>query len=47
MIAPILPGAEVLANALEGEVDYIIVDHMNYHYADWLYRKYRLFPLIW
>ncbi len=42
MIAPILPGAEALANALEGKVDYIIIDRMNYHYADWIYRKYRL-----
>jgi len=42
MIAPILPGAEALANALEGKVDYIIVDRMNYHYADWIYKKYRL-----
>jgi DNA repair photolyase len=42
MIAPVLPGAEALANALEGKVDYIIVDRMNYHYADWIYRKYRM-----
>lgn len=42
MIAPILPGAETLANELEGKVDYIIIDRMNYHYADWIYRKYRL-----
>ncbi|MCX6329074.1 MAG: radical SAM protein [Bacteroidia bacterium] len=42
MIAPILPGAEALANALKGKVNYIIVDRMNYHYADWIYRKYGL-----
>jgi DNA repair photolyase len=42
MIAPILPGAENLAGALKGKVDYIIVDRMNYHYADWIYRKYGL-----
>lgn len=42
MIAPILPGAEVLVNALAGKVDYIIVDRMNYNYADWIYRKYKL-----
>jgi DNA repair photolyase len=42
MIAPILPGAETLPNALEGKVNYIIVDRMNYHYADWVYRKYGL-----
>ena len=42
MIAPILPGAEGLAKALEGKVDYILVDRMNYHYADWVYTKYGL-----
>lgn len=42
MIAPMLPGAEALANELGGKVDYVIVDRMNYHYADWIYRKYRL-----
>lgn len=42
MIAPILPGAELLAEALQGKVDYILVDRMNYHYADWVYRKYKL-----
>jgi DNA repair photolyase len=42
MIAPILPGAEALVNALEGKADRIIVDRMNYHYADWIYKKYRM-----
>ncbi len=42
MIAPILPGAETLADALEGKIDYIIIDRMNYHYADWVYMKYKL-----
>jgi DNA repair photolyase len=42
MIAPVLPGAETLPDALKGKVDYIIVDRMNYHYADWVYRKYGL-----
>ena len=42
MIAPILPGAGVLAKSLEGKVDYILVDRMNYHYADWVYTKYGL-----
>jgi len=40
MIAPILPGADELANALAGKADYILVDRMNYHYTDWIYRKY-------
>jgi len=42
MIAPILPGAEHLAKALEGKVDYILVDRMNYTYANWVYAKYGL-----
>jgi DNA repair photolyase len=42
MIAPILPGAEDLPEILAGKVDYILVDRMNYHYADWVYRKYGL-----
>jgi DNA repair photolyase len=42
MIAPILPGAEVLAKTLEGKVDYILVDRMNYNYANWVYSKYGL-----
>ena len=43
MIAPMLPGAESLAEALGGKVDYIIVDRMNYNHADWVYRKYGLY----
>jgi DNA repair photolyase len=42
MIAPVLPGAENLMKLLSGNVDYILVDRMNYHYADFIYRKYRL-----
>ncbi|MCM0081961.1 radical SAM protein [Geomonas sp. Red32] len=42
MIAPILPGAENLMEMLAGKVDYILVDRMNYHYADALYRKLHL-----
>lgn len=42
MIAPILPGAEILVPALAGKVNYIIIDRMNYHYADWIYRKYKM-----
>ena len=37
-----LPGAEVLARALEGKVDYVLVDRMNYSHADWVYKKYGL-----
>jgi DNA repair photolyase len=39
MIAPLLPGAEGLVKQLKGKVEYVIVDRLNYHYADWLYRK--------
>ncbi len=42
MLAPLLPGVEGLAETLAGKVDYIRVDRMNYHYADWVYRKYGL-----
>jgi DNA repair photolyase len=42
MIAPTLPGAEGLAEILAGKVDFVIVDRMNYSYADWVYRKYGL-----
>jgi len=42
MIAPILPGAEGLVGELKGKVDHVIVDRLNYHYADWAYKKYGL-----
>lgn len=42
MVAPILPGAEGLAGALKGSVDYVILDRLNYHYADWAYKKHGL-----
>lgn len=42
MIAPMLPGAEDLAEMLAGKVDTVILDRMNYHHADWVYRKYGL-----
>jgi DNA repair photolyase len=42
MIAPLLPGAEGLAAALAGKVDRVLIDRLNYHYADWVYKKYRL-----
>jgi len=42
MIAPMLPGAENLPEILAGKVDHVLVDRMNYHYADWVYRKYGL-----
>ena len=42
MIAPMLPKAEGLAARLRGKVDYVLIDKMNYHYADWVYRKHKL-----
>ena len=42
MIAPVLPGAEKLMELLAGVVDHVLVDRMNYHYADHIYRKYGL-----
>ncbi len=42
MIAPILPGAEGLPELLFGHVDNVILDRMNYHHADWVYRRYGL-----
>jgi len=40
MIAPILPGAEGLVSGLKGHVDNVLIDRLNYHYADWLYKKH-------
>jgi DNA repair photolyase len=40
MIAPILPGADGLVSALKGKVEYVILDRLNYHYADWAYKRY-------
>src|SRR4030042_2127762 len=42
MIAPMLPGAEALACQLSGKVDYVLVDKMNYHYGDWVYKEHHL-----
>jgi hypothetical protein len=42
MIAPLLPKAEKLALILTGKIDHVLIDRMNYHNADWVYRKYRL-----
>ncbi|MEM3703885.1 MAG: radical SAM protein, partial [Candidatus Bathyarchaeia archaeon] len=39
MIAPLLPKAEGLIKEIYGMADYVLVDRMNYHYADWVYRK--------
>jgi DNA repair photolyase len=38
MVAPLLPGAEKLPVELAGAVDFVLVDRLNYHYADHIYR---------
>jgi DNA repair photolyase len=40
MIAPILPGAEGLVEALKGKVENVLLDRLNYHYADSTYKRY-------
>lgn len=42
MIAPILPGAEGLIEELPGKVDHILIDRLNYAYANRVYRENRL-----
>lgn len=42
MIAPLLPQAETLVLKLKGKTSYVLIDEMNYHYADWVYQKYGL-----
>ncbi len=42
MIAPLLPKTEGLALQLSGRADYVLIDKMNYHYADRTYKKHRL-----
>lgn len=42
MIAPLLIGAEALVEKTKGFVYSILIDRMNYHYADWIYRKHNI-----
>jgi DNA repair photolyase len=42
MIAPVLPRSEGLPALLKGKVDFIRIDRLNYHYADWLYSKLKM-----
>lgn len=42
MIAPVLPGAVHLADELAGKVDYVLVDRLNYHYADRLFLENKM-----
>jgi len=40
MIAPILPGADVLPGELAEKVDHVLLDRLNYHYADRVYKQH-------
>jgi DNA repair photolyase len=42
MIAPVLPGAEGLVELLSGKVDHVLVDRLNYHYANRTYRENKM-----
>jgi DNA repair photolyase len=42
MIAPILPNVIDIPELLIGKVDYVLIDRMNYHYSDWVYKKFNL-----
>lgn len=42
MIGPILPKPEGLVEKLAGKIEYVLLDKMNYHYADWVYRQFKL-----
>ncbi|MGC8895273.1 MAG: hypothetical protein ACP5LB_00700 [Candidatus Bathyarchaeia archaeon] len=37
-----MPKAEGLVKEIVGKTDYVLVDRMNYNYADWVYKKYGL-----
>jgi DNA repair photolyase len=42
MIAPMLPSAEGLVGMLKGRVDQVLIDRLNYHYADWAFKKHNM-----
>lgn len=42
MIAPLLPGAEGLVSELKGKVDSVLIDRLNYHYADRLFKAHKM-----
>lgn len=42
MIAPVLPGAAGLPGELKGKVDHVIIDRLNYNYANQIYKKHGL-----
>jgi DNA repair photolyase len=40
MIAPLLPHADGLVSMLQGKTDRVLIDRLNYHYADWAFKKH-------
>ena len=42
MIAPILPGSDGLIEQLTGKVDHILIDRLNYSYANRIYRDNKM-----
>ncbi|MCX8110814.1 MAG: radical SAM protein [Syntrophorhabdaceae bacterium] len=42
MIAPLLIGAETLVEKTKDFIHSVLIDRMNYHYADWVYRKHKI-----
>jgi len=40
MIAPMLPGAEGLVGLLRDNVGHVLIDRLNYHYADWAFKQH-------
>jgi hypothetical protein len=42
MIAPILPGSEGLIEELPGKVDHILIDRLNYSYANRIYTENKM-----
>ncbi len=42
MVAPALPMADGLVGQLREKVDYVLIDKMNYHYADRIYKIHDL-----
>ncbi len=42
MVAPVLPGAEGLPSLIDGNAGYALVDRLNYHYADRVYKAHGL-----
>jgi DNA repair photolyase len=42
MIAPLLPGADGLIKELSGKVDHVLIDRLNYFYANRIYMENNL-----